>query len=361
MSIDTAYGVDDGFDDDGYHGARRRRRWPLVVFGVLLVIVAVGAIGATWLKGQINPSGSPGAEIHVTIPPGQSTSAVATILAQNDVIGSATVFRYYARFTGANNIKAGDFTFHHNQHLAAVIKILEKGGQARNDRVTIPEGLTLAETAAKVGTLPGRTAEKFLAAAKSGTIRSQFQPPGSTNLEGLILPDTYFVDPKDDEAKILARMVIAFDTYANQIGLPAAAATLNLTPYEVATTASLVEREAGVDEDRPLIARVIYNRIKKGMPLQIDATVQYALGVNKKSLSIADTKVNSPYNTYQNKGLPPGPIASPGRKSLAASLNPPPSTYLYYVLADKSGKHAFATTDAEFSRLAAEATAKGLR
>ncbi len=361
MSVDTAYGVDDGFDDDGFDHVGRRRRWPLVALSVLLLIVAMGALGATWLKGQINPSGSPGAEIHVTIPPGQSTSAIAKILQERDVIGSATVFRYYTRFTGADGMKAGDFTFHHNQHLAAVVKILQKGGQAQNDRVTIPEGLTLTEIAAKVGTLPGRSAEGFLAAAKSGTIRSQFQPLGSTNLEGLILPDTYFVDRKDDEAKILTRMVTAFDTYANQIGLPAAAAALNLTPYELVTTASLVEREAGVDEDRPLIARVIYNRIKKGMALQIDATVQYALGVNKKSLSIADTKVSSPYNTYQNKGLPPGPIASPGRKSLEASLNPPPSTYLYYVLADKSGKHAFATTDAEFSKLSAEATAKGLR
>ncbi|MDQ6946447.1 MAG: endolytic transglycosylase MltG [Actinomycetota bacterium] len=361
MSVDTAYGVDDGFDDDGLHDAGRRRRWPLIVFGVVLVLVAVIALGANWVKGQVNPSGPPGAEIHVTIPPGQSTSSIAKILQDHDVIGSATVFRYYARFSGAGDLKAGEFTFHHNQHLAAVIKILQKGGQAQNDRVTIPEGLTLAEIAAKVGTIPGRSADRFLAAAKSGTIRSQFQPPGSNNLEGLILPDTYFVDRTDDEAKILTRMVTAFDTYSNEIGLPAAAAALNLTPYEVVTTASLVEREAGVDEDRPLIARVIYNRIKKGMPLQIDATVQYALGVNKKSLTIADTKVNSPYNTYQIKGLPPGPIASPGRKSLAASLNPPPSTYLYYVLIDKSGKHAFATTDAEFSKLAAEATAKGLR
>ncbi len=357
MSLETAYGVDDPFDGH----VERRRRWPLILAAVLLVVVAMGALGVIWAKGQINPSGSPGAEIHLTIPPGQSTSSIAKILQDNDVIGSATVFRYYTRFTGAGDMKAGDFTFHHNQHLSEVVKILQKGGQAPNDRVTIPEGLTLNEIAAKVGTVPGRSADRFLAVAKSGAVRSQFQPPGSTNLEGLILPDTYFVDRTDDETKILTRMVTAFDTYANQIGLPAAAAALNLTPFEVVTTASLVEREAGVDEDRPLIARVIYNRIKKGMPLQIDATVQYALGVNKKSLSIADTKVNSPYNTYQIKGLPPGPIASPGRKSLAASLSPPPSTYLYYVLIDKSGKHAFATTDAEFSKLAAEATAKGLR
>jgi len=354
--VDTSSGLDEGYREPGV-----RRRWPLVLFGLLLLFVAVGALGAAWLKAQVNPSGSPGAEIHVTIAPGQSTAAIGTLLHKRGVIASPRVFSWYARFTGADNIKAGEFTFHHNQHLAAVFKILEKGGEAPSDRVTIPEGLTLGEIAAKIGTLPGRSAERFLAAAQSGTIRSQFQPAGANNLEGLILPDTYFVDHADDEAKILTRMVAAFDAYANQIGLPAAAAALNLTPYEVVVTASLVEREAGVDEDRPTIARVIYNRIKKGMPLQIDATVQYALGATKPRLSNADLKVSSPYNTYQNKGLPPGPIASPGRKSLAASLSPPPSTYLYYVLIDKSGKHAFATTDAEFSRLSAEATAKGLR
>lgn len=355
MSVDTAYDLDDESHDLG-----EGRRWPLALLVMLLALLTVGGLGAAWLKAQINPSGPPGAEVRVTIAPGASTSQIGTLLHQRGVVANATVFSYYARFTGADSIKAGDFAFHHNQHLAAVVHILERGGETRSDRVTIAEGRTLKEIAATVGELPGRSADRFLSAAQSGTIRSQFEPPGSNNLEGLVLPETYFVDRKDDEAKILTRMVAAFDEYANQIALPAAAARLNLTPYQVVVVASMVEREAKVEEDRAPIARVIYNRLQRGMPLQIDATVQYALGSQKQHLTDADLKVSSPYNTYANKGLPPGPIASPGRTSLQASLDPPPSPYIYYVLSDANGKHAFAATPQEFERLKADAKAKGL-
>ncbi|MFN2608370.1 MAG: endolytic transglycosylase MltG [Acidimicrobiales bacterium] len=354
MSVDTAYDLEDEWEVGG------RRRWPLVLLCLLGAIVLVGGLAVSWLRSQIDPSGPPGSEIRVTVAPGSSTSGIATLLHQRGVVRNATVFAYYARFTGADSIKAGDFVFHHNQHMAAVVHILEQGGVVQNDRVTIPEGLTLADIAAKVGELPGRSADRFLAAARSGTIRSQFEPAGTSNLEGLILPETYFVDRTDDEAKILTRMVAAFDENANQIGLPAAAARLKLTPYEVVVVASMVEREAKVDEDRAPIARVIYNRLQKGMALQIDATVQYALGSSRQHLTDADLRVSSPYNTYANKSLPPGPIASPGRKSLEASLDPPPSTFLYYVLSDANGKHAFATTPDEFERLKADAKAKGL-
>jgi UPF0755 protein len=356
MSVRTVYDVDDDFDD-----FRDRRRWPFVLFGVLAVVGLVAVLGILWVRSQIDPSGPPGSEVRITVAPGQSASDIGKILEERGVISNASVFSYYARFKGADSIKAGDFVFHHNEHMGDVIKILERGGVVERDRVTVPEGLTLAEIAAKVGEVPGRSAERFLAAAKSGTVRSQFQPAGSNNLEGLILPETYFVDRKDDETAILTRMVDAFDEYVTSIGLPTAAADLQLTPYELIVAASLVEREARVDEDRAPIARVIYNRLDRRMPLQIDATVQYALGKQKEVLLFKDLEIDSPYNTYKIPGLPPGPIASPGRESLQAVLDPPPSPHIYYVLIDASGKHGFAATDGEFNRLLAEAKSKGLR
>ncbi|HEX2024252.1 MAG TPA: endolytic transglycosylase MltG [Acidimicrobiales bacterium] len=354
-----ALGAPFDLDEDTY-GVGERRRWPFVVLGVLLALLIVGGITVGWIKAQINPSGPPGQEVAVTVTEGMSTSDIAKLLQREGVISNATVFTYYARFKGADSIKAGEFTLHRNEDMGVVLDTLERGAEVQTQRLTIPEGLTLKEVAAKVGELPGRSPERFLAAAQNGVVRSQLQPPGSTNLEGLILPETYFVDPKDDEAKILARMVNAFDDHANRVGLPAAAARLRLTPYQLVIVASLVEREARVDEDRAPIARVIYNRLARGMPLEIDATVQYALGKQKERLLLSDLEIASPYNTYKIPGLPPGPIASPGRSVLDAVLDPPPSPYLFYVLADANGKHAFSATGEEHARRVAEARAKGL-
>jgi len=351
--------VIDVHDDDLYH-VERRQRWPFVLLGALLVVLVLGGVAFGWVKSQINPSGPAGQEVSITVAEGMSTSDIAQLLEREGVIDSARVFRYYARVKGADGIKAGDFTLHRNDDMADVIATLEAGAKVETQKITIPEGLTLKEIAARVGELPGRSSERFLAVAESGTVRSQFQPAGSTNIEGLVLPETYFIDPKDDETKILTRMVTAFDEAAKGVGLPAAAQRLGLTPYQVVVVASMVEREARVAEDRAPIARVIYNRLTKKMPLQIDATVQYALGKQKQRLLFKDLEVNSPYNTYKIAGLPPGPIASPGRDVLAAVLDPPPSTNIYYVLAEENGKHAFASTSAEFDRLVAAARAKGL-
>ncbi len=355
MSVRTVYDAEDDFDDFG-----GRRRWPFVLLALLAVVLVVAVTAILWVRSQIDPSGPRGSEVRITVKPGQSTSDLADLLERRGVVKSARVFSYYARFKGADSIKAGDFVFHRNESMGDVITTLEKGGVVERDRVTIAEGLTLPDIAAKVGELPGRSAERFLAAARSGAVRSQFQPPGNNNLEGLMLPETYFVDRKDDETAILTRMVSAFDEYVTSIGLPAAAARFDRTPYELIVIASLVEREARVDEDRAAIARVIYNRLDKEMPLQIDATVQYALGKQKERLLFKDLEIDSPYNTYKIPGLPPGPIASPGRESIQAVLDPPPSPYIYYVLADANGKHAFAATAAEFQRLRNEAEKKGL-
>lgn len=339
---------------------RRGRPWLRILLAVVLAGLLVAGLGAVWLARQINPPGGPGAEVEITIPEGSSGAAIGRLLERAGVVTNATVFRLYAEYEGGGPLRAGTYRLRRHDHLHHLLGILEAGQVAPPDRITIPEGFTLAQIAARVGTLQGRSAARFLAVASSGAVRSSFEPAGSTNLEGLLFPDTYYVTDKDDEATILRRMVEAFDQQATEAGVATLAVGLKVTPYQAIIVASMIEREARVDQDRAKIARVIYNRLARGLPLQVDATVQYALPQPKLRLTDADLRTLSPYNTYLIKGLPPTPIASPGRLSIEAALVPTPGPWLYYVLAGADGHHAFAVTDAEFQRLKAAAHRAGL-
>ncbi|MDQ3978446.1 MAG: endolytic transglycosylase MltG [Actinomycetota bacterium] len=355
MNVLAPYDVD---DDRGF---REGQRWPWIVLGVIVVVLLVIVAALIWVRGQVNPSGDPGPPIRIRVEQGMSVDEIGSLLEDKGIIKSASVWRYYARLNGADSIQAGDYTIRQGESMGEVIKILEGGAEVEQGiPLTIPEGLTLKEIAAKVAELPGRSADAFLRAAESGTVRSQYQPANSNNLEGLILPETYFLGKDDDETAILRRMVETFDQAATELGLVTGAARNRVTPYEVVIIASMVEREARLPEERGQISRVIYNRLANDMRLQIDATVLYALGERKNVVLFSDLEVNSPYNTYKVDGLPPGPIASPGRKALEAAISPAPGPWLYYVLIEENGKHAFATTNEEFARNLAEARRKGL-
>ncbi len=355
--VDLRQGSPDYFQYEE-HG----RRWPFVLLALALTFLVLAGSGVLWVQRQINPGGASGPEVRVTVERGMSTTDVGSLLESQGVISNASIFKYYARLTGLGAIEAGNYVFEKNSDFSDVAEVLEAGAaKAEEERFTVPEGLTLPEVAKIIGELPGRSADKFLELAKGGTIRSQYQPAGNNNLEGLLLPETYFIEKGADEAAILRKMVDAFDRLSTQINLPAAAAKFGITPYQVVIAASLVEREARVDEDRGKVARVIYNRLAEPMPLQIDATVLYALGLPaQQSVSFKDREVNSPYNTYKIPGLPPGPIASPGRKSLEATTNPPAGNWLYYVLTDPSGKHTFTADYREFQNAVNQCIAKGL-
>jgi len=299
--------------------------------------------------------------VRLTVEQGMSTSDIGALLETEGIIASADVFRYYARLTGVGSIEAGVYTLEKKSDMSDAVKVLEGGAaKAEEEKVTIPEGLTLPEVARVIGEMPGRSAAKFMEVANSGAIRSQYQPAGNNSLEGLILPETYFVTKGDDEAKILRKMVDSFDQLATQLNLTGAAARFKITPYQLVVAASLVEREARVDEDRGKVARVIYNRLEQGMQLQIDATVLFALNKPQESVSFKDREINSPYNTYRIPGLPPGPIASPGRKSLEATVSPPNGNWTFYVLTDESGRHSFTNDFREFQNLVNQCIAKGL-
>lgn len=349
--------------DAGYdYDFEPRRRWPFVLLGLVVVGVVLAGLAWSWVQRQINPSGAPGQAVAVSVAPGMSTADIGELLEREGVISSATIFRYYAQFTGAGSIQAGNYTVRKGEELSKVFDVLEGGASVdMGQPITVAEGLRLEEIAAAVGKLPGRSADRFMEAARSGTARSQYQPPNSTNLEGLLLPETYFVAPDEDETKILRRMVDAFDKVATELNLSGGAARRGITPYQAVTVASMVEREARVPEDRGPIAQVIYNRLAKGMALEIDATVLYALGEHKDTVLFKDLEIDSPYNTYKVPGLPPGPIASPGRRALEAAVNPAPGPFLYYVVIEANGKHAFAVTGEEHNRNIQAAAKKGLR
>lgn len=354
---------DDEPDYDQHYGVEsfrvhhRRPRWVPWLLGLVLLALLVGGIGIVWIRHQINP-GSPGSPTAVTIAANSSTASIASALSKAGVISSATVFRLYVKVKGATALLPGKYQLRRNSSYDSVIAALEKGPPIVYQKFTIPEGFDLAQIAARVGSLPGRSAAAFMAAATSGQVRSQYQPAGVNSLEGLLFPATYQVRADDSDLSIVQMMVSTFDQNASSVGLTTAATTLGVTPYQIVVVASMVEREAKLDEDRGPIASVIYNRLRKGMLLQIDATLLY--GEHITDPNQIDKSSDSPYNTYKFKGLPPTPIASPGIPSLTAAANPPSTNYLYYVLIDPSGKHGFAATASQFDQLEAEARAKGL-
>lgn len=334
-------------------------RWLKAAVGVFVVVVLLAGAAGAYVMKQVNGA-SGGGQVAVTIPMGSSTQRIAAILDAKGVVSSARLFRLYVRVKGAGPFKAGDYQFHKRSPYSRVVATLAKGPELTFQRLTIPEGLTLSQIADRVGRLPGRSRDRFLELARSGRVRSQFQPPDSTNLEGFLAPETYEIDPKEDELAILTRMVQGFDTIAVELGLDQSQAKVGLSPYQAVIVASMIEEEAKVADERGKVATVVYNRIKRGEALGIDATLRYGLNRPTEPLRQSDLAADTPYNTRKFKGLPPTPIASPGRSSLEAALNPTPGPWLFYVLADHDGHHAFAVTITEFNRYKAEAQAKGL-
>jgi UPF0755 protein len=359
-----ATGLDGGgatpTDGSGSGRRRRRRRRTLIALAVVLIpVVIVLAVGA-WFLYELNPPGNAGKRISVEVPRRTGNSEIGDLLERRGVIGSSRAFQIFVGVTGAGPFKPGRYTMRENLGVRDAVNTL-KAGPAKGPQfqLVLPPGLTLTEIADRVGTIRGHSRDAFLQVAQSGVVRSKYQPPEVASLEGLLYPDTYFVGKDETDQQILTRLVSAFDRNADAIRLSAPNAA-GLSPYQTIVAASLIEREAKLDEDRPLISAVIHNRLAAGMPLQIDATVCYAKGGCTQSPTAADLALDSPYNTYRVAGLPPTPISNVTVKSLEAAQNPSAVPYLYYVLSDRNGKHAFATTPEEHNRNVEEARKKGL-
>jgi UPF0755 protein len=344
-------------DPDRSH---RRHVWAIALL-LLGVPLAVFAAVAIWFFWQLDPPGKNGEAVQVRVETGWSVSRIGDELVDRDVIDSSVVFNVYTRLKDQREFQAGTYDLHRNMGVRAAVSALKAGPKLDYAKLAVPPGLWAQEVGARVGEqLPGRSAEAFLAAVRSGSKRSKYQPEGQTSLEGMLWPDTYRVADSDDEIDVLGTMVSEFEKHADALGLESAT-TQGRTPYEILTVASLIEAEAKVDSDRPLIASVIYNRLRQNMKLQIDATVLYATAdPTKQTISRADLDIDSPFNTYKYNGLPPTPICNPGEASIQAALAPAETSYLFYVIGDKDGHHKFATTPEEHQLNVDAARAAGL-
>lgn len=332
------------------------RRRALIGLGVVaLVLVAALGAGYLWVQGQIDPGGDPGADVEVEIASGSTTEDIGEVLADNDVITSSLVWNYWTRFGDKGPFQAGLYVFQRNSSFDGAVAVLDGGPRPpENDRLTIPEGLTVAEIIPRLADpetgLDRWSVEALDAALTSGEIRSQFQPADQPSMEGMLLPETYDIEEETDERTFLRRLVTQLDSTLLELEVEAKAAALGVSPYDIVIIASLIEEEARVPGDRTKISRVIHNRLEQGIPLGIDATNRYEAEIAGRSRDDIDFDSDSPYNTRRVQGLPPTPIAAAGRASIDAALNPEPGEWLFYVLADAEGNHFFAETNAEFLR-----------
>jgi UPF0755 protein len=337
-------------------GARRgrgraARKAGLLAIGVTASIIALGAGGYALLKPYLDPDDFEGlgsGTVTVHIPPGASAGDIGATLAGAGVVASARSFVNETQERAvAARLRPGHYRMRKGMAAGAALDLLLAPSSRVVRRVTVPEGMRASEALQRVAAQSG-VPLKELRAADPALIGLPSYAPG---LEGFLFPATYEVEPGDSAVDVLAAMVDRFGAAARKLRLAEGAARVGLTPLEAVTVASLVESEGGQESDYAKISRVIYNRLRSGTPLQLDATVTYAQ--NKRSLRVTekDTKVPSPYNTYLHKGLPPGPIANPGEKALIAALRPAEGDWHWFVTTDPAHRITkFTNKESEFVR-----------
>lgn len=325
----------------------------VLLAAVIVVLLVAAVVVKTFNSYQTATRGSAtGAPVTFTVTAGESLSGLGPRLQSNGVISSTRDFKIYLRLSGSSlSLQQGKYDLRQGMPYSAIVSRFAQGPLVQFEKVTIPEGLTVTQTAAKVGTSTHISAAEFQQAATAATARPPLLPLTVSSLEGFLYPQTYFVDPKDSASALVTQMVNQFVT--ETAGLTWTPPP-GVTPYQALIVASLIQNEAKVPTDGPMIAAVIYNRLKAGMTLGIDATVYYALGKPLgPPLTVSQLAVNSPYNTRLNKGLPPTPISNPRLSSIQAALAPAPTQDLFYVLSSDCVHNSFFPTQAEFAKAAA--------
>jgi UPF0755 protein len=352
---------------NGRRGRRRRRRRnrgrflaPLLAFIILAGIIGGGGYyGYRWISDALVPddyTGQGTGEVIIEIKEGQSASEIAQELHSKGVIASVRAFTNAVDNANKSaSLQPGTYKMRKQMAAAEAVKLLDPKNVIVA-KVTIKEGLRLSDTLKQLAEKTGKDLKEFEAAAKSAEDLG-LPSYAKGKLEGYAFPATYSFQPNDSPAEMLAQMVERFNQTAERLDLESEAKKMGYTPHEMMTIASIVQAEAGRHEDMPKIARVIYNRLnhEPEMKLAMDSTVMYAWKRYRTRATHAELEINSPYNTYKNLGLPPGPIANPGDHAIEAALNPAKGPWLYFVATDpKSNVTKFATTEAERQALLAE-------
>ncbi len=314
---------------------------------ILIVLVIVLVIMGVFVYSMTRPVANTGSDtVYLKINQGMNANEIAMLLEEKRLIHSATAFRVWSKLTQLDSkLAAGEYLVRTDMSMFEVASSLSGDGAIMANRITIPEGYTIKQIADLLDK-HGKNGDEFKRLAENYEPYDYMKPTSKFarkySAEGFIYPATYELSSEHTEADILAMLVKHFDDKLTP-EIRAQIEKTGLSVSEVIILASIIEREARYDEERPVIARVFLNRMKMGMPLQSCATVQYLLDKVRPVLTIKDTKVSSPYNTYLHAGLPPGPIGCIGDKSLQAVLNPDDNDYLYFV-ADKDGHHHFGKT-----------------
>ncbi|MFZ5943352.1 MAG: endolytic transglycosylase MltG [Bacillota bacterium] len=310
---------------------------------LILLVLLVGWLILNRMFAPLDPNAIK--EHSINIKQGMSTSAIAQILAKEQIISNPKVFQFYVRLNKHDGkLKAGDYTFSPSFSMEEIVDRLLKG-QMVTYKFTIPEGYTLKQISEVLVNKQLVDQEEFWRAVKEEPFE-QFRflediPKDERRLEGYLFPDTYEVAKGATAEQIIEMMLKRFEQVYNQLSPN----TTKLSHREVVILASIVELESVVDKDRPLISSVFLNRLSIGMKLDSDATLQYIFPERKTRVLYSDLEIDSPYNTYKNKGLPPGPIGSPGKASLEAVHQPAKTKHFYFVARkDGSGEHVFADT-----------------
>jgi uncharacterized YceG family protein len=335
--------------------APRTRHWGRRIFA-LLALAAIGValytINATFQPFHSDGSGS----VAVRIPDGADAGEIGDILAEQGVIDSSRFFVLNATVTGRRGgLRPGRYTLRQGMTNGQAIDALTKGPKVKvvkTTDITIPEGPSIKEEAPKIDktSLTGSYAKAASTPQVLRAIRRLGAPKGTKTAEGFMFPATYTVVEGGPVKNLVDKQLAAYRENFGKVDI-GYAKRKNLTRYDLLIIASLVEREAQLDKERPLIASVIYNRLRLGMPLGIDATIRYQTGRWDRPILQSELDRDTPYNTRLRRGLPPTPIGNPGLKSLRAAARPARTDYLFFVRKPgKSGEHAFSSNDADFAR-----------